>query len=193
MRVARAKDTLEYPARFLLVAATNPCSCGYLGHPQKACSCSAHAVGKYLGRLSGPLLDRIDLQVEVGPVDFADWASNAKAPGASPDSSAAVRERVAAARARQARRWGEGAAALNGLVEPAVLRRQVEASPGAFKTLETAQRVAAFSARALDRILRVARTIADLAGSEHVEPAHVIEAVGFRSLDKLRSYVQQQR
>jgi magnesium chelatase family protein len=191
VRVARAKDSLEYPARFLLVAATNPCSCGYLGHPQKACACSAHAVQKYLGRLSGPLLDRIDLQIEVGPVDFADWASaGAAAPSAS---SAAVRERVVAARARQAKRWGEGAAALNGLVEPAVLRREVDAAPQAFKTLEAAQRVAALSARALDRVLRVARTIADLAGSEQVGPPHIIEAVRFRSLDKLRAYLQQQR
>jgi magnesium chelatase family protein len=193
VRVARAKESLEYPARFLLVAATNPCSCGYLGHPQKACSCSAHAVGKYLGRLSGPLLDRIDLQIEVGPVDFADWSASAKAPGASGDSSAAVRARVVAARLRQARRWGAGTAALNGLVEPAVLRREADATAEAFKTLEAAQRVAAFSARALDRVLRVARTIADLAGSEQVDPPHVVEAVRFRSLDKLRAYLHQQR
>jgi magnesium chelatase family protein len=193
VRVARAKDCLEYPARFLLVAATNPCPCGYLGHPQKSCSCTAHAVEGYLGRLSGPLLDRIDLQIEVGPVDFADWAPNAKAPGTPRESSSAVRERVAAARARQAKRWGEGASALNGLVEPAVLRREADATSQAFQTLEAAQRVAAFSARALDRVLRVARTIADLSGSEQVGPPHVIEAVGFRSLDKLRSYLHQQR
>ena len=192
VRVARAKDTLEYPARFLLVAATNPCACGYLGHPQKTCSCTAHDVEKYLGRLSGPLLDRIDLQIEVGPVDFAAWASSAQPSGARTGSSAA-RERVVAARARQAKRWGEGAEALNGLVEPAVLRREVDAVPAAFKTLEAAQRITAFSARALDRVLRVARTIADLAGSQQVAPPHIIEAVKFRSLDKLRAYVHQQR
>ncbi|MFI5349419.1 MAG: YifB family Mg chelatase-like AAA ATPase [Elusimicrobiota bacterium] len=192
VRVARAKDTLEYPARFLMVAATNPCACGYLGHPQKACSCPARDAEKYLARLSGPLLDRIDLQIEVGPVDFSDWASNAKVPVPSL-STASVRGRVIAARARQAKRWGEGAAALNGLVEPAVLRREAAAAPEAFKTLEAAQRVAAFSARALDRVLRVARTIADLSGSEQVLPAHIIEAVRFRSLDKLRAHLQQQR
>ena len=193
VRVARAKESLEYPARFLLVAATNPCACGYLGHPLKACSCSAHDVGKYLGRLSGPLLDRIDLQIEVGPVDFADWASNKKDSGAPSGSTAFVRERVIAARVRQAKRWGEGASALNGLVEPAVLRREVDAAPEAFKTLEAAQRLAALSARALDRVLRVARTIADLAGSEQVGPPHIIEAVRFRSLDKLRANLHQQR
>jgi len=193
VRVARAKDALEYPARFLLVAATNPCPCGYLGHPQKACSCTAHAVEKYLGRLSGPLLDRIDLQIEVGPVDFADWAANAQASAASSESSAVVRERVVEARARQRARWGGGAGGVNGLVEPAVLRRGAGATPEAFQALEAAQRVAAFSARALDRVLRVARTIADLAGSEHVGPPHVVEAVQFRSLDKLRTYLHKQR
>jgi magnesium chelatase family protein len=193
VRVARAKDSLEYPARFLLVAATNTCACGYLGHPQKACSCTARAAEKYLGRLSGPLLDRIDLQIEVGPVDFADWAASAQAPGPREGSSAAARGRVVAARALQARRWGEGAAALNGLVEPSVLRRGANASAEAMRTLEAAQGVAAFSARALDRVLRVARTIADLAGSEPILPAHVIEAVRFRSLDKLRAHLQRQR
>lgn len=173
--------------------ATLPCPCGYLGHPQKACSCTAHAVEKYLGRLSGPLLDRVDLQIEVGPVDFADWAANAQASAASSESSAVVRERVVKARARQRERWGGGTAAVNGLVEPAVLRRGADATPEAFRALETAQRVAAFSARALDRVLRVARTIADLAGSEHVGPPHVVEAVQFRSLDKLRSYLSRQR
>lgn len=193
VRVARAKDSLEYPARVLLVAATNPCPCGYLGHPQKSCSCTAHAVAQYLGRLSGPLLDRIDLQIEVGPVEFSDWASNEGAPGASGDSTAVVRARVVAARARQAKRWGEGPSAVNGLVEPAALRRAADATPAAFQTLEAAQGIAAFSARALDRVLRVARTIADLAGSEQVGPPHIVEAVRFRSLDKLRAHLHRQR
>ena len=193
VRVARAKDSLEYPARFLLVAATNPCPCGYLGHPKKSCTCTAHDVEKYLGRLSGPLLDRIDLQIEVGPVDFADWASNAKAPGDSSASSAHVRERVIAARGRQAKRWGEGPSAMNGLVESAALRRRADATPEAFQALEAAQRISAFSARALDRVLRVARTIADLAGSEQVGPPHIIEAARFRGLDKLRAYLQEKR
>ena len=138
-------------------------------------------------------MDRIDLQVEVGPVDFAEWASREKAPARHSDSSAVVRERVLKARARQRQRWGERSEALNGFVEPAELRRTAEATPAAFATLGSAQKIAAFSARALDRVLRVARTIADLAGSETVEPTHVIEAVQFRSLDKLRACLAQQR
>ncbi|OGR96608.1 MAG: hypothetical protein A2V88_01770 [Elusimicrobia bacterium RBG_16_66_12] len=193
VRVARARESLEYPSRFMLVAAANPCPCGYLGHPRKACSCPPRAVERYLGRLSGPLLDRIDLQIEMGPVDFADWASNAKAPASDRGSSAAVRKRGIAARTRQAQRWGEGAAAVNALVEPAVLRREAGATPAAFKALEAAQRMTALSARALDKVLRVARTIADLAGSAEVGASHVAEAVQFRALDKLRSYLAQQR
>lgn len=191
VRVARARESLEYPARFMLVAAANPCPCGYLGHPQKPCSCPARSVERYLGRLSGPLLDRIDLQVEVGPVAFEDWAGSSAAQAA--ESSASVRERVVAARARQEERWRKGAAAVNAAVEPALLRRGACATPEAFKALESAQRMAAFSARALDRILRVARTIADLGGSREVVPSHIAEAVQFRSLDKLRSYLSQQR
>jgi len=193
VRVARARESLEYPSRFMMVAAANPCPCGYLGHPQKACSCPPRAVERYLGRLSGPLLDRIDLQIEMGPVDFADWASNAKASASSGDSSAVVRERVIAARARQAVRWGDGATAMNALVEPAALRRKADATPAAFSALEAAQRLTALSARALDKVLRVARTIADLAGSDEVGAPHVAEAVQFRSLDRLRSYLSQQR
>ncbi|OGS39240.1 MAG: hypothetical protein A2506_07605 [Elusimicrobia bacterium RIFOXYD12_FULL_66_9] len=191
VRVARARESLEYPSRFMLVAAANPCPCGYLGHPQKACSCPPRAVERYLNRLSGPLLDRIDIQIEMGPVDFADWASSAKV--SAGDTSAAVRERVVAARARQTVRWSEGPATANAFVEPAQLRKKGRVSSQAYATLEAAQRMAAFSARSLDRVLRVARTIADLGGSAEVGASHVAEAVQFRSLDKLRSYLSQQR
>jgi len=189
VRVARAKDSLEYPARFLLAAATNPCPCGYLGQAQK-CACPAPLVRRYLGRLSGPLLDRIDLQVEVGPVEFRDWASGAKE---EQGTSAAARERVVAARARQARRWGRGPSALNALVEPGELRKRADASREAYAALEAAQRVSSLSARALDRVLRVARTLADLEGGERVETTHVVEAARFRGLDTIRAYLKDLR
>ena len=126
-------------------------------------------------------------------MDFAAWAARKKGPALAPDSTAVVRERVLKARVRQRERWGADSEALNGLIEPAVLQRAAGATPEAYKTLEAAQKIASFSARALDRVLRVARTIADLAGSETVEPTHVIEAVQFRSLDKLRACLAQQR
>lgn len=190
--VARARETVEYPSRFTLVAAANPCYCGYLGHPQKQCKCTPKMVDQYLGRLSGPLLDRIDLQIEVGPVSFDEWAQGHTPSKSSAESSVVVRERVAAARAIQRKRWGEGTAALNAFVGPAILRREGKISAPAYSTLEAAQRMTALSARAMDRILRVARTIADLAGSEEVGSSHVAEAVQYRSVDKLKSYLHRQ-
>ena len=123
-------------------------------------------------------------------MEFGDSASS---PEAGSGTSAAVRERVAAARARQAERWGKGPAALNGLVEPGALRRRADATPEAFAALEAAQSVGALSARALDRVLRVARTLADLAGSERVEVSHVVDAANYRGLDKIRAYLRDKR
>ncbi len=191
--VARAKETIEYPARFTLVAAANPCPCGYLGHPQKTCSCTPHGIDRYLSRLSGPLLDRIDLQIEMGPVSFNEWASSSSSPTTHSESSAVVRERVHAARARQMKRWGGGATALNAFVGPAMLRRNGNITSSAFSTLEAAHKMAVLSARAMDRVLRVARTIADLAGSKEVGSPHVAEAAQYRSLDKLRTYLNRQQ
>ena len=189
VRVARAKDTFEYPARFLLMAATNPCPCGWRGHPRRGCSCAAPQVARYLSRLSGPLLDRIDLQVEMPAVVFSDWASD----GVGAETSEAVRARVAKARELQRARLGDGPAALNAFVAAPVARRHARLDLAGLSVLSAAERSAALSARALDRVVRVARTIADLAGAETVAPSHLAEALHYRALDRLRSALEAQR
>lgn len=183
VRVARAQDSVEYPTRFMLVAAANPCPCGWRGHPRKACVCGPIAMGRYMNRLSGPLIDRIDLQIETPAVAFSEWA----APVSGGESSARVRERVSAARARQSARWGGGVAAANAFIDAAAFRRGVRALPEAMDVLAEAERKTSLSTRALDRVLRVARTIADLAQEGDVAASHVVEAAQQRGLDRLRS------
>ncbi len=182
VRVARARDVLEYPARFQLVAASNPCPCGWRGHPRRGCDCGPHETARYLARLSGPLLDRVDLQVEATAVSFEDWARVAPA-----ESSAVVRARVSAARDRQAARWGDGPGALNAFVDPVRLRKEGRFTDEALRTLGQAEAACALSARALDRALRVARTAADLAGEDDVDGARVREALSLRALERLRA------
>ena len=183
VRVARAREVMEYPARFTLVAAANPCPCGWRGHPRKECRCSPPAVSRYFGRLSGPLLDRVDLQVETIPVAFSDWAGD----GPPAESTAVVAERVKAARLRQAARWGDVPDGLNAFVSASRLRAKGGASSEALAALSSAESRSALSARALDRVLRAARTIADLAGSDEIRAVHVHEAAALRGLDRLRA------
>jgi len=180
--VTRAKDALEYPARFMLVAASNPCPCGWRGHQTKECRCTPQAIAKYMGQLSGPLLDRIDLQVEVPALDFKDWA--AAGPEAKAATSAEVRRRVEAARAVQRARLGRDDFAVNAYIPPSRLRRHCALDAAGLETLELAARLG-LTGRGLDRCLRVARTIADLAGSDCVLAEHVREAVQFRRLETL--------
>lgn len=171
VRLTRARARVRYPASVLLAAATNPCPCGNLGHPTRACTCRPDRIERYRSRLSGPLLDRIDLQVELRPVDHDQLVGP---PDGEP--SAVVAERVAAARQRAEQRWGEGVR--NRRASAAQLRRA--ARPRALQALSRAIEGLGLSARAFDRCLRVARTSADLAGAELVEVEHVEEAVAYR-------------
>lgn len=178
--VSRAKYTVQYPASFMLVASMNPCPCGYYGHPTRPCTCTPGAVAKYMNKISGPLLDRIDLHVEIEPVAFDDMASTEPA-----ESSAAIRERVIAARRIQEERFrNEQGVYCNAQMNSRQLRRYAWPDAEGLARLKEQMERLNMSARAFDRILRVARTIADLDASERVRPRHIAEAIGYRSLDR---------
>ncbi len=188
--ISRARYSIDYPAGFMLVASMNPCPCGYYNHPTKPCTCPPGAVNKYLGRISGPLLDRIDLQIEILPVPFEELAE--AAPG---ESSEAIRERVVKARAVQLERFkDEPGVHSNAQMNSRMLNRYVHLEPEAVKILRSAMTRLDMSARAYDRILKVSRTIADLdysathtpaeAAALPVTSAHINEAIGYRSLDR---------
>ena len=178
--VSRARYNVEYPANFTLVAAMNPCPCGYYNHPTKECTCSPGSVHRYMGRISGPLMDRIDLHVEVTPVTPRELS--AAAPG---EASAAVRERVVRARAVQEARFGgvEGVHT-NSMMNSAMLREYCRLDAASAALLERAMERLSLSARAYDRILKAARTIADLAGRADIVQADIAEAINYRSLDR---------
>jgi magnesium chelatase family protein len=178
--ISRAKYNVELPCSFMLVASMNPCPCGYYNHPTHSCTCSPGQIQKYIGKISGPLLDRIDIQVEVTPVPFDALNS---APNGEPSS--AIRERVMKARAVQAERFKEYAGIhCNAQMTPHMLNKYACLDAAASKRLHDAMIKYDLSARAYDRILKVARTIADLAGSADILLPHVNEAVGYRNLDR---------
>lgn len=178
--ISRAKFTIEYPASFMLVASMNPCPCGYYNHPEKECVCSPGVVQKYLSRLSGPLLDRIDIHIEVVPVSF-DKLSEMKAG----ESSATVRERVHKCRQIQERRFeGIDSVHCNAQMSSRLLRMHCELNDAGKQLIKTAMERLGLSARAYDRILKVARTIADLEASQSIEAHHIAEAIQYRSLDR---------
>ena len=177
--ISRAAHSTTFPADFVLIAAMNPCPCGFMGDPKHPCKCSPLAVDKYMGRVSGPLLDRIDLHIEVPPVPFEDLSKPGEGPG-----SAVMRAEVFRAREVQAKRFGLGAGRLNGRMTSKQVRAHCKLDASGQATLKEAMEGLGLSARAHDRILRVARTVADLAGSDTITQDHVAEAIGFRALDR---------
>ena len=175
--VSRVAGSLTFPSRFMLVCAMNPCKCGWYGHPSGRCRCSESELRRYHSRISGPLLDRIDLIVEVPALDYQELKS--RRPG---ESSAAIKRRVDAAREIQRRRYGSGAMC-NSLIGSRELREFCALEGESEAVMKAAFDSMDLSARSYDRILRVARTIADLAGSENIGPEHVAEAVQYRTYD----------
>ncbi len=178
--ISRAKFTVDYPASFMLVASMNPCPCGYYNHPEKECMCAPGMVHRYLNKISGPLLDRIDLHVEVTPVDFEKLSEKRLA-----EKSEVIRERVVKAREVQQERYEElNEIHANAMMGSKQLREICRIDEAGQQLLKNAMEKLGLSARAYDRILKVSRTIADLDGSTDIETAHLAEAIQYRSLDR---------
>jgi magnesium chelatase family protein len=181
--IARAKVSIDFPASFMLIASMNPCPCGYYNHPEKECTCSPVMVQRYLNKISGPLLDRIDLHVEVTPVSFNELAGGEGSTRSEPSSS--VRERVLKARERQAERLAQHPGVYaNAQMGSKLLKEVCVISQVGANLLKTAMERLNLSARAYDRILKVSRTIADLDGKDDIRPEHLAEAIQYRSLDR---------
>jgi magnesium chelatase family protein len=177
--ISRALNSSTFPASFVLVAAMNPCPCGYMGDPKHTCKCSPMQVERYMGRISGPLLDRIDLHIEVPAVPYQELASRQDG-----TSSASMRTQVEQARTQQTRRFGGEGQRLNSRMTSRLLRKHCVLDTECQGLMQTAMESLGLSARAHDRILRVARTIADLDAAPDIKPAHLSEAIGYRSLDR---------
>jgi magnesium chelatase family protein len=177
--ISRAKYSVEYPSNFTLIGAMNPCPCGYYNHPTKECSCQPFAINRYFSRISGPLLDRIDMHIEVTPVAVSDLSAKSQE-----ETSAEIRKRVIQARSIQSKRFAGTGIHSNAMMNSAMLRTFCPLAPEVQSLLERAMERLNLSARAYDRIIKVARTIADLAGEENISTKHIAEAINYRSLDR---------
>ena len=177
--ISRAAASLTYPANFMLVAAMNPCPCGFFSDPNRDCKCTPNQIQNYVSRISGPLLDRIDIQVEVPAVKYAELANETTG-----EPSAHVQERVEKARQAQQQRFADTVIHANANMESKQIREYCKIDSQAQDLLRIAINQLGLSARAYDRILKVARTIADLDGNPHIETVHVSEAIQYRSLDR---------
>lgn len=178
--ISRAKVSIDYPANFMLVASMNPCPCGYYNHPEKECVCAPGVVQRYLSKVSGPLLDRIDLHVEVVPVSFDEMTGQRKS-----ETSTQIRERVVKARQIQSDRFKDQQNIYcNAMMSSNMVKDICQINDAGRALLRTAMERLGLSARAYDRILKVSRTIADLAASPEIKIEHLAEAIQYRSLDR---------
>lgn len=175
--ISRVSGAVTYPAEFMLVCAMNPCKCGWYGDPSGRCKCSQHSIQEYCSRISGPLLDRIDIVVEVPAVNFEELRTRAEA-----EPSSAIRERVNYARQRQNLRYKGSAGMCNARMGPAELRKYCNLSDACARLMKRAFETMGLTARSYDRIVRVSRTIADLDGSEEIQPQHIAEAIQYRAM-----------
>ena len=178
--IARAAASLSFPSRFMLVAAMNPCPCGYAGDPKRECRCTSTKIQNYRNRISGPLLDRIDIHIEVPPVQYHDMSTLERG-----ESSAQIRARVEASRTRQRHRFQDNPrVTCNAAMSAREVQTYCVPIPSAAELLKAAMQELNFSARAYDRIVKVARTIADMADSADITEVHIAEAIQFRTLDR---------
>lgn len=177
--ISRVSGSLSYPCSIMLVAAMNPCPCGYYGHPTRRCSCSQNAVARYLSRVSGPLLDRLDLHIEVPPVEFDELSQKQRG-----ETSAQIKLRVEKARQIQRERYQDKGISCNARLTPSLLREACPMDSEAEHILRRSFDALGFSARAYDRVLKVSRTIADMEQSEKIRAPHIAEAIQYRSLDR---------
>ena len=177
--ISRSSGRITYPCDFQLIAAMNPCQCGYFGHPTRKCTCRSGAVAKYLSKISGPLLDRVDIHVEVPPVEYKELSRVSPS-----ESSDEIRKRVNQARRIQQQRFGDSGISCNARITPATLHEFCPMTEDASKVLQMAFDRLKLSGRAYDRIVKVARTVADLDGDEIIQSQHVMEAIHYRTLDR---------